>query len=227
MGVDARLFVPQREAFPDLEVPAWLKPDGVDESLAHYAERLAASCKTTGDPTRPIVIGGLSMGGMLALEMAKHLDVKVVAMMASCDHPCAVMPLLALGDKVGRMTPRAVLSMGKVVARLFVGRGGVSPERRKLLQDMLRDMDVGFLKWAGRAVMAWGGVLGSDLPGVVIMHAHGTRDWVLPLSRLRTAPTLVVEGGAHVLSMSHAREVNEFLREAVSGASAPGDSRKR
>lgn len=211
MAVDGRLFGPQREAFPDLEVPAWLEPESQRESLAHYAERLAAAAlksSARGGSVRRIVVGGLSMGGMLALEMARHLGARAVAQIASCDHPSAVLPVLAAGDKVGRVTPTPVLALGKRVATLFVGRGGLPAEQRRLVVHMLRDIDIEFLRWCGRAVMSWEG---CEDPGVPVHHIHGTRDWVLPISRLRTPPTRVVEGGAHVLNMSHAREVNEFL----------------
>lgn len=218
MGVDGRLFALQRESFPDLETPAWLSPEHPRESFAHYAERLASSCRRGNEAHRPVVVGGLSMGGMLALEMAKHLNAPVVALIGSGDHPCAASRFLMLGERVGRFIPDAVFAIGKSLAKAFVGRGGVPPERRRLLQDMLGDMDVGFLKWAGRAVVAWGGVLPGDIPNCEIRHIHGTRDWVLPISRLRTPPTQIVEGGAHVLSMSHPEEVDRFLRSAMTRA---------
>lgn len=211
MAVDGRLFEPQREAFPDLEVPAWLAPESATESLARYGERMAAAvlkASSRGDSGRPIVVGGLSLGGMIALEMARHLGARAVAQIASCDHPSAVLPLLAACDPIGRVTPTPLLSLGKRVASLFVGRGGLPAEHRRLVVEMLRDIDIGFVRWSGRAVMAWPGVADAGAP---VHHIHGTRDWVLPMSRLRTPPTQVVEGGAHVLNMSHAREVNEFL----------------
>lgn len=211
MGVDGRVFTPQRAAIPSIEVPAWIEPEK-DESLSHYAERLAASLPQSD---RPTIVGGLSMGGMLALEMAQHLNAKAVVQIASCDHPDAVLPLLTMSEPVGQNVPTGVLSVGKRLAALFVGRGGVPAEHRRLVQDMLKDMSIDFIRWAGFAITHWPGL--AD-PGMPVHHIHGTRDWVIPISRLRTPPTHVVQGGAHVLNMSHEREVNEFLRKVMDPA---------
>lgn len=208
MGVDGRVFEPQREVLPRLEVPWWIAPEH-DESLSHYAERMAASLPKSSAPT---VVGGLSMGGMLALEMARHLNARAVVQIASCDHPDAVLPLLTMAEPIGQNVPTGVLSLGKRIAALFVGRGGVPREHRRLVQAMLKDMSIDFIRWAGFAITRWPGL--KD-PGVPVHHIHGTRDWVIPMSRLRTPPTRVVHGGAHVLNMSHAREVNAFLREVM------------
>ena len=211
MGVDERVFGPQRAAFPSMEVPAWIEPEK-DESLSHYAARMAASLSPSSAPT---VVGGLSMGGMLALEMARHLNARAVVQIASCDHPDAVLPLLTMAEPIGQNVPKGVLSLGKRVAALFVGRGGVPPEHRRLVQAMLKDMSIEFIRWAGFAITHWQGL--KD-PGVPVHHIHGTRDWVIPISRLRTPPTRIVQGGAHVLNMSHGQEVNDFLREVMEHA---------
>jgi pimeloyl-ACP methyl ester carboxylesterase len=211
MGVDGRLFDVQREAFPQLEVTRWLRPER-RETLAHYAQRLAAMVPR-GDG-RPMVVGGLSMGGMLALEMAPHLGAKAIVLLASCDHPSAVTPLLGVGERLSRVVPGPVISLGKAIAPMFVGRGGVPQASRAKLQAMLREMDVEFLRWAGRAIMEWPGVRRASAP---VHHAHGSRDWVIPVSRLRKRPSVVVEGGAHVLSMSHAGVVNGFVAGVLHG----------
>ena len=69
LGADARLFRPQREFFPRLETPPWIEWRRA-EPLPAYAARLAA----TIDAAEPYHLGGASLGGMLALEMARVLD---------------------------------------------------------------------------------------------------------------------------------------------------------
>jgi len=208
MGVDERVFGPQRAAFPSLEVPSWIKPEK-NESMGHYAERLVASLPRSSAPT---VVGGLSIGGMMALEMARHLNAKSVVLIGSCDHPSATLPLLRMGEPIGQVAPDVVMRLGKRVATLFVGRGGVPVVHRRLVQQMLKEMSIEFIRWCGFAITHWQGV--AD-PGVPVRHIHGTRDWVIPISRLRRPPTKIVQGGAHVLNMSHEREVNEFVRDVM------------
>src|SRR5262245_12121006 len=71
IGTDARLFALQKMAFPQLVVPEWIEPRW-NESLPDYAQRMAAEI----DPGGPCYIGGVSFGGMIALEMTKHLPAR-------------------------------------------------------------------------------------------------------------------------------------------------------
>ena len=68
MGADERMFEEQRAAFPGLIVPPWL-PARKRESLRDYAARMAETIRVE----RPFYLGGVSMGGMVALEMARYL----------------------------------------------------------------------------------------------------------------------------------------------------------
>ena len=48
---------------------------------------------------------------------------------------------------------------------------------------------------------------------VPICHIHGERDLVLPIGQAK--PDRVVAGAGHVLSLSHPRQVNEYLEECM------------
>src|SRR6185503_12397646 len=71
MGVDARLFEPQRALPFEFAVPPWpeAKPD---QSLEAYAESFAKSVGPCD------AIGGVSFGGMVAQAMAERVGAKVV-----------------------------------------------------------------------------------------------------------------------------------------------------
>ena len=62
----------------------------------------------------------------------------------------------------------------------------------------------------------------EDSLAVPIRQIHGDRDHVLP--HTLTTPDRLVHGGGHILPMTHAEEVNAFLREAMAelGESRPG-----
>jgi pimeloyl-ACP methyl ester carboxylesterase len=204
------LFERQREVAADLLVPAWLSPEP-RESLAHYAERLAASVRQV--ERGPVIVGGLSLGGMLAFEMSRHLDARAVVLMASCRSPAAVCGPLHLAERLGRVLPSMVVSWSLGLAPLVVGRGGgIRPGDRKLLGEMVSQVPVPLLRWGARAIMEWPGVERIEVP---VHHIHGDHDWVIPLRCVK--PTVVVPGGSHVLNLSHPREVNRLLREVVGG----------
>mgnify|MGYP002134121747 CR=1 FL=1 len=75
-------------------------------------------------------------------------------------------------------------------------------------------MSIDFIRWAGFAITHWPGL--AD-PGVPVHHIHGTRDWVIPISRLRTPPTHVVQGGA---GLDVATFAGQHLTEFVLGLGA-------
>jgi pimeloyl-ACP methyl ester carboxylesterase len=212
LGADPRLYEVQRRDLQGVETPAWIDPRP-RESIGEYAGRWGEMLQL-GD--RPAVLGGVSFGGMVALEMARRYGAKGVVLIGSCQTPWSVSRVLKACEWVSRGTPEIALDKGRVLAPLFLGRGGVIPlEHRDALVRMARELPVSFLRWAARAIVEWDGCTQAELgPGVPIHHIHGDRDWVMPLSRVQ--PTEVVKGGAHVLNMSHPKEVNAMLAR-VSG----------
>jgi pimeloyl-ACP methyl ester carboxylesterase len=215
LGADSRMLEPQRRAFPHAETPNWI-PHVPGESLRGYVERFARSLAIDS----PAILGGVSMGGMVALEMARIVPARCVILIASCRHPRATNPLLRLSERLTRPLPSILLDKGRVLAPLFLGRGGrLGAPERKLLVRMARDLPVPFLRWAPRAVLAW---QGCEDPGVPVYHIHGDRDIVFALRRVR--PDRVVPGGIHVLNLSHPDEVNAFIGECIQRSIAPEGS---
>jgi len=68
MGGDARMFRPQLALFANARVPPWIAPQP-GEPLGSYAARMARAV----DPGVDCLVAGASFGGMVALEMTRHL----------------------------------------------------------------------------------------------------------------------------------------------------------
>jgi pimeloyl-ACP methyl ester carboxylesterase len=208
MAVDTRLYDPQRADFPDLITPRWI-PHIHGESLRQYACRYAKHLLDTnalGDPQSPLILGGVSMGGMMSLELSHHLPTSAIILIGSCTSAQAVGPWMLTLESVSRPISATLIGTGKIAASPFLGRG-VPQEHRQTLITMLQDVPPDFLKWCGRAIATWEGTTGK----APIHHIHGDRDWVIPHARLATPPSLVIRGGAHVLNLSHPQEVNTFI----------------
>lgn len=204
LGADFRMFGPQRAAIPNLETPAWI-PHIARESLRAYAGRLARSL----DIREPVVLGGVSMGGMMAMEIARVAPARCVILIASSRNPSAANPLLRFSERAIRLVPSMVLDRGRALAPLFLGLGGnLSSDERRLSVAMARELPIDFLRWAARAVVEWEGC--AD-PGVPVHHIHGDHDWVFPVRKVK--PDRIVPGGVHVLNLSHPHEVNAFVVE--------------
>lgn len=205
MGADARMFAAQRARFPGLLVPDW-PPLIPREPLRDFAARLAA----TLDITRETVLGGASMGGMVALEIARLKPPRAVVLIGSCRGPEAVPRALALAELAARLVPNPVLDLFRVFDHLALARlGPLTADQRTLLRAMSRDHSMAFLAWAGRAILEWPGV--PD-PGVPVLHLHGRLDRMLLPGRVR--PDVMLDDAGHVPSITHPAAVNAIIERA-------------
>ena len=206
MGADARLFGPQRRAFPRLEVLPWLDPEPA-ETLASYGRRLAA----TLDTDEPFFLGGASLGGMLALEVARHVSPRAVFLIGSCRSGRAIPAHLRLLEWASRPLPNCLIGAGRrltpLTARLLHGLRG---EQRDLVVAMALATPIPFIRWASRALFAWSFEGELACP---VHHIHGARDRLIPARRV--AADHMVAGAGHLLNLTHADAVNAFLTQHV------------
>ncbi len=207
------VFLPQAVEFPTLIVPSWPSPQYSDD-VDSYAQRLADQLKSNGI-TGPCIVGGASFGGMLAHYLARHVDARCLVLIGSVRGP----EELPIAAKVGRMfRPLAWLLPIRVGQLLVRPLQHVSVRKRfRLASGLARQFiqsDPRVMRWSLHALLAW---RTRPEPSCPVFHIHGTRDRVLPIRR--TTPTDVVEGGGHVISLSHAVEVNAFLRRVIAASS--------
>ena len=206
LGADERLFEPQRRAFPDLWVPPWLPPER-RETLPEYAARLAA----TVPGGRPLILGGVSLGGMLAWEMAPYLKPQAVVLIASFRTRSGLNPLVRRLGVGLPLLPAAAFEASKLLALLVGGRVSRAGGHRPLTVSMYCDSDARRLRWACRAVLDWHPR--PDDRSVPVFHIHGDRDPIIPVGNV--AADMVVNGGGHVINLTHAEEVNRFIAAAA------------
>jgi pimeloyl-ACP methyl ester carboxylesterase len=199
MATDERLFEPQRLAFPNLRVPAWIEPLP-RESLRSYAARLARVI----DPGCPCIVGGASFGGTVALEMAPHLQavacVLISSLRSSAELPWSWRICRPLAD----LGPEWLGVLAGLTARLgapCLPRGAVRRMQR------LSGPQAAFVRWAMCAVVRWRPSLATRR--VRVFQIHGENDHTLPVQRTR--PDVIVPGGSHALPLFNPVAVNEFL----------------
>ena len=210
LGADHRLFIPQRRAFPQLIVPPWIPPHR-KESLPDYAKRLAETVSPFRD--KPFVLGGVSFGGMLAYEMARHLKPDAVVLIASCRNRRGMRPIFRLGGMVLPLIPPTLLwSIPKLLAGPAMSTRRRTPsEQRITLVEMFREMDSRFMHWTVQAIMSWDP---KPLEGVPVRQIHGSRDRMIPASRVEADE--YIPGGGHMINYAHADRVNQFIEKAIS-----------
>jgi pimeloyl-ACP methyl ester carboxylesterase len=191
MAADARLFAPQRAAFPGLLVPDWISPL-TKEPLPAYAARLARRV----DPGGPCLVGGASFGGLVALEMAPHLQTRACLMIGSVRSPSELPWWYRLFRPAAALGPKRLGWCAGLAA-------GARPRR-------LSEPGAVFLRWASWAALSWQPSRGARQTWV--LQIHGDADRTLPIRYTR--PDWVVAGGGHLLPLTHPQAVNDFLRHA-------------
>ncbi len=181
----------------------WITPLP-NESLKGYALRLSEAI----DIDEPFVIAGLSMGGMIATEIAN------IYQPAACILFCSVpsskqFPLFykwAFLLKLHKLVPVRLLKKLSMLNRGFTPD---SKADKELLKQVIHDSNPVFISWALDAILGW---KNETIPKR-LWHIHGSRDSILPIRF--TNPTHIVKGGNHLMVMSKARDINLFLEEVL------------
>ena len=201
MGADTRIY--NKIDLPEYDVVCvdWLEPDPTD-TLASYSQKLIFQYNITPGS---IIIGN-SLGGMIAIEMAKFIAVKKAVLISS---------IRSIDEAPGyfsffRTFPVYKLIPGKVITKLgFVIRlafGKMSDEDLWLFNDMLKNTSPVFLKWSMGAVVNWDN---KTVPANVY-QLIGDKDVVFPWKKQPGAT--VIKGGTHIMIFDRAKEVNKWLK---------------
>lgn len=205
LAADSRVF--KNIVLPAHCVPVyleWINPLK-NESLQNYAARLAENI----DTGEPFAIIGLSMGGMIAAEIARHYKPSFTILISSI--PCsAQLPfyLKAVGAlNLHKLVPVPLVKSAAKYKRLFTTE---SDEDKETLQHIIRDSDNKFIYWAMEAILKWR----SEALEIPYIHIHGTKDEVLPIRF--TKPTHIILKGGHLLVMNRAGEINNILEQVLS-----------
>ena len=209
LGADKRVFDKlQFKGYQPVHI-SWLAPNK-QEKLADYAKRLAAEIKED----EPIVIG-LSFGGIVAVEIAKHIAAEKVILISSVKSSQETPWYF----KMFRWLPIHLLIPFKSLlwAVYWLINWFFSLENqaeKKLLKAILVDTDAQFLKWALNQVVYW---RSQEIPDR-IFHLHGTGDRIFPLRFIQ--PDLTVEGGGHFMIMNRAELVSQIIDRIINSDTA-------
>jgi pimeloyl-ACP methyl ester carboxylesterase len=207
LGADARMYRAQKEAFPQLVTPDWIPPKK-QESLAEYAQRFLQSLDLQG----PYFLGGASFGGMIAYEMALAQPPRGLFLLSSARSPQAMTNWLRRIRSIAHITQILPWDAASLVAELGLGLPDrLLPFRVKMVLKHLHHDETDFMRWGLPAVLRW---KPSELASTFPIHQlHGERDPFLP-AKLSQADLIVPKAG-HLLTKTHAEEVNRFIAERI------------
>jgi pimeloyl-ACP methyl ester carboxylesterase len=201
LGTDERIFSRIDWPVPMTYLP-WLQPEK-GESLSAYAARMAANIT---DP-EPVVLLGLSFGGIVAQEIAHIRPVRQLLLLSTIKSPAE----LPFSFRFMRYLPLYQLSRGSWRIRAlpyWAPRFGVQHQDEiELLAAMFGTFSDAYRMWSIRQLTRWNQPSGPQAP---FAHLHGSKDHVFPARYLKDAT--LISGSNHFMVYQQAPQVSEWIR---------------
>lgn len=205
LGADRRIF--SNLDLPDIEAIHidWVKPSEED-TMKTYATKLLPQI----DTTVPVILLGLSFGGMLAVELSHLIDNSQTILLSTAITASAIPLRYKLLDKwkVPNKIPFSLVRKTNALTYHFFGIKRA--EHKALLKEILSDTDEYFFRWAIDAVLNWE----NEKVPLHVTQIHGTKDYILPL--VETPNLIEVEGGGHLMTLEQADLITDILRRVLS-----------
>lgn len=202
VGCDARLFSQLDLGGVEMKVLEWPPfPKGC--TLA----QLAAKLRPLVDASEPHILGGVSMGGMVAQELALLTNPQKVILISTWTGPqefpayVRVAKALGLAHLISGFSMRATWPF-----KMMLGRRDKATDQ--LLFEMAIKQTGTKIRHGVEAVLRWEG---SRWNGPVV-RIQGNSDRVTPL---RFPVDYMVQGGPHIMVLVRASEVSSAIRAAV------------
>lgn len=206
LGADSRIY--KNIYLPGYEevVPVdWIEPAETD-TLRSYAQKIILQYNIT---PKSIVIGN-SMGGMIAIEIARAIPLEKVILISSIDSVAEAPGYFSFFRRfpVYKLIPGHLFaSMVFLIEPLF---GEMKQQDKMLFRDMLIKSSPIFIKWAMKAILAWD----NRIVPANTYQITGDKDMVFPYKKIKDA--IIVKGGTHIMIFDKAKEVNEILKRILS-----------
>jgi len=192
LGADAAMY-PSRDYahLHRLIIAEWPVYNG-EETLTAVARRVIGEHAIDRD----MVVGGASLGGMVALEIAKIVGNRMVILIGSAVSPSEVNPVL---QKLSRFADYTPIRMVQAMA------GKINEHHGSDLLAMFERADGRFVTAMCRAIFHWEGRTGYC---GAICRIHGQKDKVILPPK--DDGELIVDGG-HLISMTHGPIIAAFV----------------
>ncbi len=189
--------------YADVVFIEWQQPLP-SENLGTYAQRMSQQITTPS----PILIG-LSFGGMIATEIAKHIPTEKVILLASIKIRSEIPWYYRfIGQlRLHKLIPSSLIKKSNFAIEWLFGTS--SEVERKLLKQILVDTDAHFLKWAIDRIVFWDNQI---IPNNLV-HIHGTHDKVIPIRYVSCQ--FRINRGGHFMTLYQAKELSQLVQRII------------
>lgn len=152
-----------------------------------------------------VVLVGVSFGGILVQEMAKHIRAKKVIIISSVKSRSELprRMIFAGYTHIYKLLPTGMVNNIELLAKYAFGE--TVQKRLALYEQYLSIRDKYYLDWSLDKIINW---KQSEYPKNLV-HIHGDRDPVFPIGRIKDC--IRVKNGTHTMIIHRYRWFNEHL----------------
>lgn len=184
-------------------------------SIESFARELAQQI----DTTRPFVLVGVSLGGMLCAEMGEFLKPQKIILISSAKNRKE----LPFRYRFQRVIPLYYLVPGFIVkASAKILQPIVEPDRKhnkETFKSMLSAKNSVYMRRTVRMIMQWKRTSNT----AQLVHMHGTNDHTLPIRKIKQVDHRV-EDGSHMMTLTRAHEISELINRELQPLLIPGQN---
>lgn len=204
-GADYRLFsnLTLDEKFETRDV-LLIRPEK-NMSMKDYAYNLAKQI----DTTESFSIVGVSLGGMLSVELSEKLNPHKIIIISSAKNRSELPGRYRFMKSfpINRIIPPFLYKAGSKIAQPLV-----EPDRKNgkdIFVRMLNDKDPKFLKRTVNMIIRW---QRKDTPKGII-HIHGTNDHTLPHRNVNA--DYLIKDGSHMMVLTKGEEISKLVNKIL------------
>ncbi len=187
----------------DVHFLEWFIPEK-GETLSNYALRMTQNIQHDN-----IILIGVSFGGILVQEMARHIKVRKLFVISSVKamHELPRRMKVAKFTKIYKIFPTGLVNSIDVF-RKYATNDFVA-KRLDLYEEYLSVRDKYYLDWSIEQIVNWNQE--KPLPGTI--HIHGEKDGVFPIQYI--SDCIPIKGGTHIMIINKYKWFNENLPRLI------------
>ena len=204
LGADEKVFKHLDLSFVNPVFINWLSPLE-NETLHDYAMRIKEEYIHESNP----LIFGLSLGGMIAVEIAKSIPSAKVIIISSAKTKNEI-PFYWKAFKympVYKILPEWSVKQNSLVRNYFVG--AKQQAAKNYINHVSRHSDIKFYRWAIENIITWE----NETVPSNITHIHGTNDKLLPYKFLKA--DISINKGGHLMVIENAEEISALIKNII------------
>lgn len=174
-------------------------------TMSEFARQLA----TQIDTTKPFILIGVSLGGMLSTEMSDFLNPEEIILISSAKQHTELPKRYTFQQKIPiykALPPRTIKAGAKIMQPI------VEPDRNKqktTFKSMLDRKDPKFLKRTIHMIINWE----RTAHRTDIIHIHGNNDKTIPIKNVNY--DYLIENGSHMMALTRSQEISEIINSIL------------